>query len=95
MAKYVCDFEQVYSTGEKICQAASELSAAISSYSSTIGSDLSTWNGSAKGSFESTNASQVQLANSNATYVNALGEFVKGASKSIQQLEEQLASLSI
>ena len=95
MAKYVCDFEQVYTAGEKVCQAASELSTAISNYSSHIDSDLSTWTGNAKGSFTTTNTSQVQLANQNATYVNALGEFIKTTSKSIQQLEEQLASLSI
>ena len=95
MAKYVCDFEQVYAAGEKVCQAASELSTAISNYSSHIDNDLSTWSGNAKGSFTTTNAEQVSLANSNAAYVNALGEFIKSSAKSIQSLEEQLSSLTI
>ncbi len=95
MAKYVCDFEQVYAAGEKVCQAASELSTAISNYSSHIDNDLSTWSGNAKGSFTTTNAEQVSLANTNAAYVNALGEFIKSSAKSIQSLEEQLSSLTI
>ena len=95
MAKYVCDFAQVTAAGEKVCQAATELTTAISNYSSRIDGDLASWNGNAKGTFTTTNAEQVKLANTNAAYMNALGEFIKQSAKSIQQLEEQLSSLSI
>ena len=95
MAKYVCDFAEVQAAGEKLCQTASDMTSAIDTYSSTIESDLSTWTGTAKSSFESTNTTQVTTAKADAQYINALGEFVKKASQSIQSLEEELASLSI
>ena len=95
MAKYVCDFAEVYSAGEKLCTAASDMKSAVGTYSSTIASDLSTWTGTAKTSFESTNKTQVESATKDCEYVNALGEFVKKASQSIQSLEEELAGLSI
>ena len=95
MAKYVCDFEEVYSTGGKLCQAAVDMANSLNTYSSGIASDLSTWKGNAKSSFNSTNKTQVSTSKQDASYVYALGEFVKSSSKSIQSLEEELASLSI
>ena len=95
MAKYVCDFEQVYSIGEKLCQSAADMKSAVTTYSSNIDSNLSTWTGNAKTSFTSTNQEQVQTATTDAEYIDALGEFIKTASKSIQALEEELATLSI
>ena len=95
MAKYVCDFEEVYSTGEKLCSAAVDMATAINTYSSTVKNDLSTWSGNAKSSFDTTNQAQVSTSKDDASYINALGEFVKASSKSIQSLEEELASLSI
>ncbi len=95
MAKYVCDFEQVYSTGEKLCQSAVEMAEALNTYSSTVKSDLSTWSGNAKSAFDNTNNTQVNTSKEDASYVNALGEFVKSSSKSIESLEEELATLSI
>lgn len=95
MAKYVCDFAEVYSAGEKLCAAASDMNSAVGTYSSTIASDLSTWTGTAKTSFETSNKTQVDTAKKDCEYVNALGEFVKKSSQSIQALEEELAALSI
>ena len=95
MAKYVCDFDQVYALGEKVCETVSTLENSVNSYSSKITSDLSTWTGPAKDSFIITNNEQVSLAKNDLTYVKELGEFIKSASRSIQQLEEELAGLSI
>lgn len=95
MAKYVCDFGQVKSAGEKLCSAASDLQSSISNYGSRIESDLSSWNGSAKSSFSSTCAEQVESAMQTAQQMENLGEFIKNAAQSIQDLEEQLAGLSI
>lgn len=95
MAKYVCDFEEVYNTGEKLCKAAVDMALSLNTYSSSIDSDLSTWNGNAKTAFDSTNKSQIKTSRDDARYINSLGEFVKSSSKSIQSLEEELASLSI
>ena len=95
MAKYVCDFAQVKSNGEKLCQIASDLSSAVNNYSSSVQSTLSSWNGVAKTSFEGTNDGQVQESLANAQYINSLGEFVKSAADSIESLEGELAGLSI
>ena len=95
MAKYECDFAEVYAAGEKLCQAAPDMNSAVGTYSSTIESDLSTWTGTAKTSFQSTNTTQVNAAKTDVAYINALGEFIKKSSQSIQSLEEQLAALSI
>lgn len=95
MAKFVCDFEQVTAIGEKLCDSASDVISSVSNYDSRIDGDLSPWSGSAKGSFESTNSSQIENARSDAEYINALGEFVKQASSSIQKVEEELANLTI
>ena len=95
MAKYVCDFAEVYAAGEKLCQAATDLTSAVGTYSSSIEGDLSSWTGSAKQAFQTTNNTQVTTAKADATYINALGEFVKKSSQSIQSLEEQLSGLSI
>ena len=95
MAKYVCDFEQVTAIGEKICQAATDISSSVKTYSTSIDGDLSEWNGNAKDQFNTANTSLVSTATTDAEYVNSLGEFIKKASSSIQELEEELASLSI
>ena len=95
MAKYVCDTDTVKSIGEKLCQTASDISNGVQSYSSSIESDLSTWTGTAKESFNSSNATYVTTAKTDATYINALGEFVKNAAESIQSLEDELAGLLI
>ncbi|MBP5678857.1 MAG: hypothetical protein J6X28_03415 [Bacilli bacterium] len=95
MAKYVCDFEQVYSIGEKVVETATTLESSVATYASKIESDLSTWSGIAKDSFSKTNSEQVSVAKEDVTYVKELGEFIKAASQSIQKLEEELATLSI
>ena len=95
MAKYVCDFGEVTSVGEKFIETATTLEAAVNTYSSRIESDLASWTGTAKDSFKTTNASQVSAAVSDLNYVKSLGDFIKNASKSIEELETQLAALSI
>ena len=47
MAKYVCDFDQVISAGDKLCSTASDMTTAVSNYATKVTSDLSTWTGSA------------------------------------------------
>ena len=95
MAKYVCDFEAVKTAGEKLCQAASDIDSAVNTYATTIEKDLSSWDGMAKKSFEASHAKQVENTKTDVKYINALGEFVKSCSESIEALEEELAGLSI
>ncbi len=95
MTKYVCDFGQVKSAGEKMCTMASDLQSSVSNYSSKIEGDLSSWDGVAKSSFSSQCTEQVQVAMQTAQQAEALGEFMKNAAQSIQDLDEQLAGLSI
>ena len=95
MAKYVCDFETVTAAGEKLCKAATDINTAIGTYSSSIDSNLSSWDGTAKASFEKSNTTHISTAKKDTTEVNELGEFVKTASKSIKSLEDELAALKI
>ena len=95
MAKFVCDIDQVIAAGDKLCSTASEMTAAVSNYSSKMASDLSSWNGNAKTSFTTQCEGQVQVASANAQKMNAIGESIKKAAMAIQELETQLASQSI
>ena len=95
MAKYVCDFDQVIAAGDKLCSAASEMTTAVSNYATKVTSDLSSWTGSAKTTFTSQCEGQVQIATANAQKMNAVGESIKKAAMSIQELETQLATQSI
>ena len=94
MAKYVCDFAQVYSSGEKICQVANDMNSAANNYSSQVENHLSSWNGVAKNSFSSANTEQVRQLGETAKYISALGEFVQTAAQKIEELEEELASFA-
>lgn len=94
MAKYVCDFAQVYSSGEKLCQLANDLNSAANNYSSQVDSHLSSWNGMAKTSFTNANTEQVRQVGETSKYISALGEFVKTASQKIEELEEELANFA-
>lgn len=95
MAKYVCDFDQVKANGENLCQAGTVLSSAINNYSSGINRSLSTWSGDAATAFNESNSKQVETSLANAEYIHSLGEFVKEAAQSIENLENELASLTI
>jgi len=95
MAKYVCDYGAVVSAGQSLIQAASELTSATNNYSSKITSDLSTWSGEAKSAFMSQCESQVAATLQKAQTISEFGEFIVKAAQSIQELDDQLASLSI
>ena len=95
MAKYVCDFEQVSSIGNKVCDAASDMLSSLTTYSSSIESNLSSWSGDAKSSFSTTNSSLVSQTNADFEYINSLGEFIKASSEAIQSVEEELAGMKI
>ena len=95
MAKYVCDFDVVYSIGDKVCNTVSEMENSLGNYSSKIDSDLGSWEGIAQKSFLKTKGSQVDLAKKDYTYIKELGEFIKQSSRNIQDLDEQLSNISI
>lgn len=95
MAKYVCDFEQVIAAGEKLVTMATELESSVTNYSSKIDSDLSGWTGDAKSQFTTTCTAEVEKAKANAQEAKAVGEFIKKAAQSIQELDEQYAAISI
>ena len=95
MAKYVCDFEQVNQIGEKVCEAAADMEASINNYSMNMDSDLKDWSGNAKNAFSNTKEKQVSAAKADCIYIRELGEFIKLAANTIEELEEQLASQTI
>ncbi len=95
MAKYVCDYAQVTSAGEKIVEAANELMQATSTYSTNINQDLSGWTGEAKNTFASQSTSRTDIASSKAKRMSEFGEFVKEVSHQIQELDETLAGITL
>ncbi|MBP5678781.1 MAG: hypothetical protein J6X28_03010 [Bacilli bacterium] len=95
MAKFVCDFGQVSAAGDKMISAASDLKTATTTYASNIESDLSGWNGDAKSSFMTTCNTQTAAATVEAQEMNDFGEFVKSSAQQIQELDDQLAAISI
>lgn len=95
MAKYVCDFDQVIAAGDKLVSASTELETSISTYSTQITQDLSSWSGDAKGNFTAQCDGQVEKAKANAQAAKEAGEFIKSAAQAIQALESELAGLSI
>ena len=95
MAKYVCDFSTVTAIGQELIDSASDMTSATSSYSSTIDSDLSKWEGMAKDSYKTTSDNQIEAANANAAEMESLGNFIKAASQAIEQLEGEIASMEI
>ncbi len=95
MAKYVCDFEQVYQIGEKVCEIETELETDINTYSTNMDSDLDKWSGEAKNAFTDTKGKQVESAQQDFTYMKELGEFIKTSAKNIENLEGQLSNIAI
>ena len=95
MAKYVCNTGVVCAYGASLCELASTMKGEINSYSSSISTELSSWSGEAKSSFDSSNTNQINASNTTFDYINSLGEFIKDAAKKIDELEENLAALTI
>lgn len=95
MPKFVCDYGQVTSAGAKLVEAGNTLKTATTTYASKIESDLKGWNGDAKTSFMSTCKTQIEAATQKADKMSRFGEFVKGGAQKIQELDDQLASLSL
>ena len=95
MAKYVCDFATVSSIGQQLVESSGEMNTSVQTYSGSIDTDLSKWDGKAKGSFSTVNAGQVEVATNGSQEMEALGTFIKGASEAIEALETTLAGLDI
>lgn len=95
MAKYVCDFAQVKATGEKMCNTAVTMQTSVTTFASSIESDLSTWSGAAKENFYNQCSSQVEIANQNANKIKSAGEYIKKVAEAIEQLDNELATQRI
>lgn len=95
MPKYVCDTQKIMSVGDGLCKISQELNESVSSYSKTVTNDLSSWEGSAKSSFQAQCNSKVSDVEAVCEYAQELGEFITKAAQAIEDLEKQLASFSI
>ncbi len=95
MAKYVCDYEQLNSAATKLNDAANVLRTDINTYAADITNSLSSWDGSAKGSFTKQCEGQVKLAVAKADEATLAAEYIKTAVQEIQSTDEELASLKI
>ncbi len=95
MAKYVCDFEQVTSIGDEVCNLVSDTRSALDTYSSGIENNLSSWSGDAKSAFSSTSSSVVTQTKTDLEYVTALGNYIKACAQAVQTVEEKLTEMKI
>lgn len=95
MAKYVCDYAQVKAIGDNLINASTNMQTSVTTFSSSIESDLSTWSGSAKDGFTTQSTGQVELANQDAEKIRQAGEYIKEAAAAIEDLDNSLAALRI
>ena len=95
MPKYVCDYDVVAAVAQQIIQSASDLNAATATYSGRFESDLSGWNSTAKNNLATQYNGQIDKIKEKTQYMNNFGEFLLGATNSIQDLDNQLASIDI
>ena len=96
MAKFVCDYAQVTSAGDKIIEVANDYATEAAKYDNNIKQDLSNWQGgSAKGNFAYQSDGATRVVASKIIRMAELGEFVKQAAKSIEELDDQLAAIKI
>ena len=95
MAKFVCDTAVVKEAGKKIATSAGDVRTSISNYSSKIEGELSGWDSSSKTSFIDVNEKQVTESNNMSDYAEQLGKFVEEAATKIEELEEELAQITI
>ena len=95
MPKLVCDFDTVNEEANNLKTSGSDIKTAVSTYEGQIESDLSQWDAPSKGSFTTVNKGQITEANAISEYATSLGEFIAKASKDIEELDNQLATIKI
>lgn len=95
MAELVCDFEAVKAAGKNLIDASGDYDSAISTFDTTIESDLKGWQSSSKSVFESQKQGQVAASKAASAQTKAVGEYIKGCAEAIEELDNELASLGI
>ena len=95
MTKFVCDFDIVNSIAANLDNVSTNLTSSLNDYYSTLETDLSGWSGDAKSKFIASNEEKVKLIKSKLEDVTELSSFIKKASHSIQELDDQLSSMKI
>lgn len=98
MAKYVCDIEQISTNGDSLIKISKNMNSSLNTYSNNIVKATEGWTEKTQGSKQSfENLSQASKNNclQAGVFTEALGNHIKNAAKSISDLEESLASLSI
>ena len=98
MAKYVCDAEAVKSAVQELMAAAEEVLSKVTSYASTIETDLSSWTDALAGArtaYNGTNQKLIELSKSRVETMNLVANFIKKAVESIEKLESELSKPNI
>ncbi len=95
MSKYICDYNAVMDAGSKLCDISKKINLESNKYYAGIDSDLANWTGVAKDSFTLSNNSQFEIMRYQASYLNALGEYVKKSSERIETLDSELSKMEI
>lgn len=95
MTKFVCDYAQVNSIGNKLLEASNSLIESANRYNSSIDGSLSSWTGNTKTTFVSQSNAQVDKVLAKAKYISSFGEFIINSARSIQELDDDLANINI
>ena len=95
MAKYVCDYARVVAIGNKLIEAANNLTDVANRYSSSIEGSISSWNGTAKEAFSSQSTVQIEKILEKAKDLSSFGQFIIEAANKTQETDNELASMNI
>ena len=94
MAKYVCDFDTVRDTCQKMDDTAAKLGSEIRNYLITVEGQLN-WDGTARENFNNSLIEQSTLILQNVADLENMSGFLKFSADSIESLENELASQDI
>ena len=81
MSKFVCDFDTVKDVASKLVALSDELEGLTNKYNNKVASDLSTWDGEAKASYEEMNHLQIEAS--------------KGNKEAIDDLKKKMSNITV
>lgn len=95
MSKFVCDFDTVKDVASKLVALSDELEGLTNKYNNKVASDLSTWDGEAKASYEEMNHLQIEASKGNKEAIAEVAKYINDAADSIRDTDEKLSKKDI
>ena len=96
MPKYVCDFDAVKTIGESLKNESTDMTTSTKTFETNIASDLSSWTGGGKDSFNTSISEIVSMTNETSSFAEKVGTHtVDGGAKIEAQEQELVGSIDI